>query len=276
MQTATGAAPVVLLASPDEVFTRSLESILTPAGYSVLRAYTARSAFEQERRSHPDAVILAKDLLDPEGIAVCRALRQDGRVSASTPIFLTQSTPATRPQRLEALRAGADELWGQPLDIEEFALRLAAQLRAKFDADRARNDGLVDPRTGFWNGPGIARRAAELLALMVRDHTSITAAAIAPADPTLTSWEAGDRIAAALRRCARSSDAVGRVDTARFVVIAPRTGSAGGEQLRSRLADGLDDARIRYVAFDDAATAPDAETLIARAMAALHVDQEHA
>jgi PleD family two-component response regulator len=265
-----------LLASPDEVFTRSLESVLAPAGYAVLRAYTARSAFEQERRARPDAVILAKDLLDPEGIAVCRALRQDGRVSASTPIFLTQSTPATRPQRLEALRAGADELWGQPLDIEEFALRLAAQLRAKFDADRARNDGLVDPRTGFWNGPGIARRAGELLALMVRDHTSIAAAAIAPADPTLNSWETGDRMAAALRRTARSSDAVGRVDTARFVVIAPRTGAAAGEQLRARLAEGLDDARIRYVAFDDAATAPDAETLIARAMAALHVDQEHA
>lgn len=276
MQTATGAAPVVLLASPDEVFTRSLESILAPAGYAVLRAYTARSAFEQERRSRPDALILAKDLLEPEGIAVCRALRQDGRVSASTPIFLTQSSPATRPQRLEALRAGADELWGQPLDIEEFALRLAAQLRAKFDADRARNDGLVDPRTGFWNGPGIARRAAELLALMVRDHTAIAAAAIAPADPALTSWEAGDRLAAALRRCARSSDAVGRVDTARFVVIAPRTGSAAGEQLRTRLAEGLEDARIRYVAFDDASTAPDAETLIARAMAALHVDQEQA
>ena len=274
MHTATGAAPVVLLANPDEVFTRSLESILAPAGYSVLRAYTAKSAFEQERRSRPDALILAKDLLDPEGIAVCRALRQDGRVTASTPIFITQSTPATRPQRLEALRAGADELWGQPLDIEEFALRLAAQLRAKFDADRARNDGLVDPRTGFWNAAGLARRASELLSLMVRDHAGIAAAAIAPADPVMTSWEAGDRLAAGLRRTARLSDAMGRVDTARFVVIAPRTGSVGGEQLRARLMDGLDDARVRYVAFDDAATAPDAETLIARAMAALHVDQE--
>lgn len=267
---------MVLLASPDEVFTRSLESVLAPAGYAVLRAYTARSAFEQERRARPDAVILAKDLLEPEGIAVCRALRQDGRVTASTPIFLTQATPATRPQRLEALRAGADELWGQPLDIEEFALRLAAQLRAKFDADRARNDGLVDARTGFWNAAGIARRAGELLSLMVRDHASITAAAIAPADPAMSSWETGDRLAAALRRSARTSDAVGRVDTAKFVVIAPRTGSAAGEQLRARLAEGLDDARIRYVAFDDAASARDAETLIARATAALHVDQEHA
>ena len=274
MQTATGAAPVVLVANPDEVFTRSLESVLAPAGYAVLRAYTARSAFEQERLARPDALVLAKDLLDPEGIAVCRALRQEGRVSSSTPIFLTQSSPATRTQRIDALRAGADELWGQPLDIEEFALRLAAQLRAKFDADRARNEGLVDQRTGLWNAPGISRRAGELLALMVRDHAPIAAAAIAPAHPAMTSWETGDRLAAGLRHGARSSDALGRVDTARFVVIAPRTGSVAGEQLRARLMDGLEDARIRYVAFDDAASVPDAETLIALATAALHIDPE--
>ena len=73
--------PVVLLASRDEVFARSLESVLAPAGYSVLRAYTARSARDQARRTRPDAVVLATDLEDPTGLELCRQLRADGAVS---------------------------------------------------------------------------------------------------------------------------------------------------------------------------------------------------
>jgi len=285
MQTATSAAPVILLASPDEVFARSLESVLAPAGYSVLRAYTARSAFEQERRARPDALILAKDLVNPEGIALCRALRQEDGVTPSTPIFLTQASPATRPQRIEALRAGADELWGQPMDTEEFALRLAAQLRAKFDADRARKEGLVDQRTGLWNARGLVRRATELLAQTLRDHVPIAAAAVGmEGTGAADAWDLGDRLAAGLRRNARLSDAVGRVDAAQFVVIAPRTGAAASARLCERLLEGLDDVlddaatrvRVRCVAFEDAATTPAAAELIGRAVAALRDGNERA
>lgn len=279
MPTAPSAAPVILLANPDEVFARSLESVLAPARYVVLRAYTARSAFDQVRRARPDALILAKDLVDPEGIAVCRALRQEGGVTPSTPIFLTQASPATRPQRIEALRAGADELWGQPLDTEEFALRLAAQLRAKFDADRARQEGLVDQRTGLWNARGLMRRAMELRAHAIRDHLPIAAAAITmEGNGAAHSWDLGDRLAAGLRHTARLSDAVGRIDAAQFVMIAPRIGTAASAPLCDRLLKGLDAildaagprARVRCVAFDDAATVPGGDELIGRAVAALH------
>lgn len=47
------AVPLILLANPDEVFARSLESILSAAGYTVLWAPTARSALEQEQRARP-------------------------------------------------------------------------------------------------------------------------------------------------------------------------------------------------------------------------------
>src|SRR5258705_2135213 len=89
-------SPVVLLASRDEVFARSLETVLTPAGYSVLRAYTARSARDQARRSRPDAVVLATDLEDPTGLELCRELRSGGAVSGSTPILLTETVIAKR------------------------------------------------------------------------------------------------------------------------------------------------------------------------------------
>src|SRR5439155_10330950 len=94
---------------------------------------TALSALEQGR-ARPDAAIIAMELADEGGgLGLCRALRRERGLSPSAPIFLTQPSAATRPQRIEALRAGADELWGQPMDPEEFRLRLAAQLRAKSD-----------------------------------------------------------------------------------------------------------------------------------------------
>jgi len=269
--------PVVLLASRDEVFARSLETVLAP-GYSVLRAYTARSAHEQARRTRPDAVVLATDLEDPTGLELCRQLRADGAVSASTPILLTEPGTATRQSRLEALRAGADQLWSQPMDTEEFALRLAVGVRAKRDADAARADALVDVRSAFWNQAGLLRSAEEVLAQMARARAPLTIAVLDPVWPAARAdWELGDRIAGALRSSARHADTIGRLGAARFAVIAPRTTPANATLLGQRLREGVrrdvpaaaETLRVGVVALEDAAIAPPAPELLARAVAAL-------
>jgi PleD family two-component response regulator len=187
------------------------------------------------------------------------------------PIFLTQPTAATRPQRIEALRAGADELWGQPMDPEEFRLRLAAQLRAKSETDRARNEGLLDDRTRLWNDRGLLRRAEELLAATIRDRSAIGVAVVdIDGDELRNDWAVGDRVAEGVRRWARLSDAVGRTGTARFAVVAPRTGRSGCARLGARLLNGLDSTfgtacarlRVGFVAFEDASAAPTAAQLM--------------
>ena len=264
--------PRILLANPDEIFARSLESILTSAGYAVLWAPTAANALEQEHRARPDAAIVAMDLADEGGgLALCRTLRRERGLSPSMPIFLTQPTAATRPQRIEALRAGADELWGQPMDPEEFRLRLAAQLRAKSEADRARNEGLLDDRTRLWNDRGLLRRAEELLAATIRDRSAIGVAVVdIDGDELRNDWAVGDRVAEGVRRWARLSDAVGRTGTTRFAVVAPRTGRSGCARLGERLLNGLDSTfgtacswlRVGFVAFEDASAAPTAAQLM--------------
>src|SRR3989449_81240 len=150
-------SPLVLMADAHEWFSRALESVLVPGGYSVVKAYTATGLLQQLELTEPDALILAVDLPGGEGLNLCRMLRADNLVTPSTPIILTQPTPSTRRQTLAALRAGAAELWGQRLDAEELLLRLAAQNRAKADADRAWAEGLVDHVTQLYNGRGIAR-----------------------------------------------------------------------------------------------------------------------
>ncbi len=275
---AAPAAPLVLLANPEEVFARSLESVLAPAGYAVLRAYTARSAFEQAERTAPDAVILAIDLVDPSGHDLCRELRERSKVTASTPIFLTQTHPTTRQQRIGALRAGADELWGQPFDTEEFSLRLGAQLRAKFDADRARDDGLVDRRSDLWNDRGLLRRAEELVAQSARVRAPVAVAVLdTESQSTVGDWTLGDRLAEGLRCSARHSDAVGRLGPSRFAVVASGTGPAAVARLGERLLERLDlsmgpdgaPLRVGVASFEDASLAPAPAELVQRATAAV-------
>src|SRR6266700_4557406 len=157
-------APLVVIADAQEWFSRALETVLVPGGYSVLKAYTAPGLLRQIETSEPDAVILAVDLPGGDGLNLCRLLRADDRVTPSTPIILTQPSPTNRRQMLAALRAGAGDLWGQQLDAEELLLRLAAQLRAKAHADHAWAEGLVDAATQLYNARGLARRVRELAA----------------------------------------------------------------------------------------------------------------
>src|SRR2546425_8572499 len=108
------AVPRILLANPDEIFARSLESILSSAGYAVLWAPTALSALEHGR-ARPDAAIIAMELADEGGgLALCRALRRERGPSPRAPIFLPPPNAATRPQRIAALPPRADELGGHP------------------------------------------------------------------------------------------------------------------------------------------------------------------
>ncbi len=136
---------MVLIANDQEWSARSLESILGPNGYSVVRAYTGQQALERARTAQPDMIILDAQMPDIHGFEVCRMLRSDPRFSATTPIVITTSGPSGRTQRLEAYRAGAWEFLGQPLDGESLLLKLRTFLQCKLEVDALREESLLDP-----------------------------------------------------------------------------------------------------------------------------------
>ena len=222
---AASRAPLVLLANAQEWVSRSLESVLRPNGYTVLKAFSARDALERAHRSRADVIILDNGLPDTDVLTLTRALRVDPFITPSTPILITFSGPLTRTDILDALRAGANGIWGVPLDTEEFLLRLEGHLRAKLDADQARSEGLTDARTGLYNARGLERRARELAAHMDREEGSLAA---------LT-----ESLARTLRATARSSDAVGRLGPREFAVLAPHTDAEGAVHLFRRLVGPL-------------------------------------
>jgi len=274
-------SPLVLIADGHEWFSRALESVLVPGGYSVVKAYTASGLLEELERTDPAAVILAVDLPGGEGLNLCRMLRADTLVTPSTAIILTQPSPTTRREILAALRAGAAELWGQRLDAEELLLRLAAQLRAKGDADHAWAEGLVDHATQLYNGRGLARRVRELGAEARRRSAPLACVAFS-VDAADANGASAERVARTLRETGRTSDALGRIGPREFAVIAPETGADAALRLAQRLSRVLTGRSSRgmgvapaefvagYDAVADAAVAKfDPTTLLAHASAAL-------
>jgi diguanylate cyclase (GGDEF)-like protein len=243
-------APLVLIANDQEWSARSLESILGPSGYSVVRAYTGQQALERVRTAQPDLIILDAQMPDVHGFEVCRQLRSDPRFSATTPIIITTSGPSGRTQRLEAYRAGAWEFLGQPVDGEALLLKLATFLQCKREVDSLRDESLLDPSTGLYNMRGLARRAHEIGADAFRRRDPLACVVFAPqADaagesPDEEQQRIAEQIGQLLKRVGRSSDAIGRMGQSEFAVIAPATSTEGALRLVRRLGGSIESSPV--------------------------------
>lgn len=285
--------PLVLIANEQEWSARSLETILGPSGFAVLRAYSGRQALDLARSAHPDMVILDVRMPDIDGLDVCRQLREDPRFSPATPIIMTSSGPAARAQRLAALRAGAWDYFTQPLDGEVLLLKLWTYSRAKQSADSMRDESLLDGTTGLYNIRGLARRAREIGSEAFRRRDPLSCVAFAPSidsgrddlspDPEDLALRMAMHLGDVCRVSGRVSDAIGRIGLSEYAIIAPGTDGDAAvrmiERLRASIArtpfalDGQAhamDIRAGYCAVDDFSTVSiDAVEMLFRATTAL-------
>jgi diguanylate cyclase (GGDEF)-like protein len=283
--------PLVLIANDQEWSARSLESILGPSGYSVVRAYTGQQALERARTAQPDLIILDAQMPDVHGFEVCRTLRSDPRFSATTPIIITTSGPSGRTQRLEAYRAGAWEFLGQPLDGEALLLKLGTFLQCKLEVDSLRDESLLDPGTGLYNMRGLSHRANEIGADAFRRRDALACVVFSSEldgsgngeSPDEEVQRVAEQVGQLFKRTGRASDAIGRLGHSEFAVIAPATSSDGALRLIQRLGGTIEaspipvrggerNLRVRagYCAVPDFAESPvDAVELLLRATTAL-------
>ena len=244
--------PLVLIANDQEWSARSLESILAPNGFAVLRAYTGQQALDRARTAQPDVIILDAQMPDMHGVEVCRSLRDDPRFSGTIPIVITTSGPSGRAQRLEAYRAGAWEFLGQPLDGEALLLKLQTFTRAKIEIDRIRDESLLDQLTGLYNMRGLAKRAREIGSEAYRRHHALACIVFSPDPEQVDSDQlsediairVAERVGDIIRRSGRASDAIGRLGRSEFAVIAPATESEGAVRLMQRLGQSIESQTV--------------------------------
>lgn len=281
----------VLIANDQEWSARSLESILVPQGFEVVRAYTGSQALETARRVIPDVIILDAQMPDLAGVEVCRELRTDPRFDATTPILITTAGPSGRAQRLEAFAAGAWAFHAQPFDGEVLLAELQTFLACKRAVDLLRQQAVLDEQTGLYNLRGVTRRARELGSDAHRHHTALACVVMSPELPSTE--DSGphqraivDLLVRLFRESGRAADAIGRIGRAEFAVVAAGTGPEGAVQLARRfdtllqenvaragvVADSSARLRAGYCAVPDfAKSGMDAVEMLSRATGALAV-----
>lgn len=237
--------PVALIVTSQEWVSLSIETLFSPKGYAVLRAFTAAQALDRLSHSPPDVLVIERTLRDGRGVDLCRTIREQKLVWPVTPVLLISTVTWEREERLEALRAGAWDACSLPMDGEELFLKTDVWVHSKLAADAAREQSLLDESTGFYNAHGLLRRMMELGAGAGR-HSRPLACVVISVDPDAadrrastggagrtSTWSA--TVAERLRQAGRASDTIGRLSDTEFVVVAPDTDESGVLGLAQRL-----------------------------------------
>ena len=240
-------SPTVLLIEDQEWTARSIESILKPANFAVFKAYTGRQGLEKAREVTPDLVLVDLHLPDMGGEEVLQLLANLPTINPTTPLAIISSGRVSQSERVSAASAGAWDVFTPPLDSKELTLRINTWVRAKREADKLREGGLVDQLTGIYNFNGLVQRAKEIVAESTRYERPLACIVLGEVlelngagKPDPESYRETElKVASALRDVCRTSDVVGRVRDMEFIIVAPSTDDSGASVLAHRVLDAL-------------------------------------
>ena len=115
----------LLIAEDDEKLSAALARGLRGEGYAVDLTENGEDALHHARENDYDAVILDVMIPKPDGIAVCRTLRDEERW---VPVLMLTARDGVD-DRILGLDAGADDYLVKPFDFGELVARIRALLR---------------------------------------------------------------------------------------------------------------------------------------------------
>ena len=117
----------ILFAEDDRALRTSVVRGLREAAYAVEQAATGVQALSLASANDYDAIVLDVMLPGKDGLAVCRALREQGN---RAPILMLTALDGVE-QRIAGLDAGADDYLTKPFDFGELLARLRALTRRR-------------------------------------------------------------------------------------------------------------------------------------------------
>lgn len=115
----------LLLVEDDLILCDALTPDLRKAGYAVELAHNGIDALHLASEENFDAVILDLGLPEKNGLQVLEELRQQKNL---TPVLILTARDSWH-ERVDGLKAGADDYVGKPFHTEELLARLDAVLR---------------------------------------------------------------------------------------------------------------------------------------------------
>jgi DNA-binding response OmpR family regulator len=119
----------ILFAEDDRQLRTSIVRGLREASYAVDQAGTGSQALALVAANDYDVIILDVLLPNKDGLAVCRAIREQGN---QVPILMLTALDGIE-QRIAGLDAGADDYLTKPFDFGELLARLRALTRRRRD-----------------------------------------------------------------------------------------------------------------------------------------------
>jgi CheY-like chemotaxis protein len=117
----------ILIVDDNEINLKLLSKVLELAGYQVITARSAKVAIQQIQGRMPDLALLDVMMPDMDGYELCHFLRQPP-INASFPIIMLTAMNDEVERNL-ALKAGANDLWSKPFEMDEMRTRLDALLK---------------------------------------------------------------------------------------------------------------------------------------------------
>lgn len=163
----------VLVVEDDDAVRAAITRGLQLHGFYVNESESAEAALTSLVRSAPDILVVDVGLPDMSGIELCRELRTR---HIEMPLLILSARDAVG-DRVDGLKAGADDYLVKPFDLDELALRLRALLRRAPGA-KVGDVAIAGPlwfdferRTALCNSVSLdlSRREYDLLATLVRN-----------------------------------------------------------------------------------------------------------
>ncbi len=119
----------ILIVDDEPNILRLIGYSLEVAGYEIVTAKTGVEALKVVELEQPDLIVLDVMLPDMSGLDICQQLRKKPQTT-DLPIIML-SARAQVADKVEGLKAGADEYVTKPVDAEEMTARVAALLERR-------------------------------------------------------------------------------------------------------------------------------------------------
>lgn len=117
----------ILVIEDDPIVGRTISRTLQSKEFKVTLANSGVEGLKTARRYPPDLIVLDVIMPGMDGYTVCKEIRADPVLKDTPILFLTAKIKEE--DRIEGLRAGADDYLSKPFNIDELILRVRAILR---------------------------------------------------------------------------------------------------------------------------------------------------